>query len=505
MDMSMRLPGAQPSASGQGVGVIPRSAAASRNGALGGLTTPNKSNGIVTSQTFREWTPLARDVTGLVVTFSNWSMTVSGEVAGDNAITVKAAVEYNGAYYPLLFGGQRTVTIQPGDNVASDPLTIAIPAAASVWIRTYVTVNGVASGRFPWGRAGDSLIANRDSSSSNGVDVADGTGTTSLSSAAHFAYGPTKVCGLDVVANAVGLLGDSIAAGTGTTYDILAVGNSMLGFLERAVGTLLPWISATRSSYRYSFLTPGCKALAVFGNGAVHDVIDAIGRNDIASSDSLATVQANAIATWNALKALGVTRVFKTTITPIGTTSTDNFITVANQTVIDAAAEVVRVAFNAWLRAGAPILAGAAVADGTPGAIIAGQAGHPLYAIIETSDTVESSRDSGKWAIAATSRTITGLSVGAGSRTIGSATAGFTTADIGATIQIFGAGPAGATLNTKITRINSAISAVVLTPATTALAGSGTASLGGVVDDGIHPSDLGATLMGVPVKAALGI
>jgi hypothetical protein len=52
--------------------------------------------------------------------------------------------------------------------------------------------------------------------------------------------------------------------------------------------------------------------------------------------------------------------------------------------------EVVRQAFNVWLRAGAPINASfAPVAVGTAGAILAGQPGHPLYAVFDTASAVE--------------------------------------------------------------------------------------------------------------------
>jgi hypothetical protein len=52
--------------------------------------------------------------------------------------------------------------------------------------------------------------------------------------------------------------------------------------------------------------------------------------------------------------------------------------------------EVIRQQFNTWLRAGAPISTSmAAVAVGTPGALLAGQLGHPLYAVFDTASAVE--------------------------------------------------------------------------------------------------------------------
>lgn len=56
---------------------------------------------------------------------------------------------------------------------------------------------------------------------------------------------------------------------------------------------------------------------------------------------------------------------------------------------------------NGWLRAGAPIdpSSFAPVAIGTSGALLAGAAAHPLYAVFELADQVESARDSGLWKV----------------------------------------------------------------------------------------------------------
>lgn len=71
--------------------------------------------------------------------------------------------------------------------------------------------------------------------------------------------------------------------------------------------------------------------------------------------------------------------------------------TTANQTVANSTKEANRVQLNGWLRSGAPIVAGAAVAAGTQGATTAGQSGHPLYGLWEITDRVETARDSGIW------------------------------------------------------------------------------------------------------------
>ena len=53
-----------------------------------------------------------------------------------------------------------------------------------------------------------------------------------------------------------------------------------------------------------------------------------------------------------------------------------------------AGTEAVRKAYNAWVKDRAPIVGGAPVDPGTPGALRAGDAGHPLVAVIDTNAAV---------------------------------------------------------------------------------------------------------------------
>lgn len=136
----------------------------------------------------------------------------------------------------------------------------------------------------------------------------------------------------------------------------------------------------------------------------------AYGRNDVTGGQTLAQVQATLLSLWSGAAARGC-KVFQTTITP-RTTTTDNFLTLANQTAD--ATDPVRVALNTWIRAGSPIDPGtlAAVAVGTSGALLAGATNHPLYAntaaplgYVEVADTVESARNSGLWKVIGTTAT----------------------------------------------------------------------------------------------------
>ena len=106
-------------------------------------------------------------------------------------------------------------------------------------------------------------------------------------------------------------------------------------------------------------------------------------------------MQADGIAFWGYLASTGKL-VSQATFKPY-TSSTDGWVTVENQT--PGGVNPTRLAWNAWLRDGAPLIAGAAAATGTtdPAAVRVGSAGHPLDAVLEVADALESSRDSGVW------------------------------------------------------------------------------------------------------------
>jgi len=102
--------------------------------------------------------------------------------------------------------------------------------------------------------------------------------------------------------------------------------------------------------------------------------------------------------------------VFQTTITP-STTSTDSFATLANQTAalsFSTAGNGTREQLNDWLRDGGPIRDGVAAAIGAPDAIRSSHNAHPLSGVLEMADTVESSRNSGKWKVDGTALKWTG-------------------------------------------------------------------------------------------------
>ena len=137
-------------------------------------------------------------------------------------------------------------------------------------------------------------------------------------------------------------------------------------------------------------------------------LIDQYGTNDHDRADKYA----NALRYWKAARAAGFTTVVKTTVTAAAS-STDGYKTLEGQTP---ARQPGITEFNRWLRDGAPITADLSAplpagateagavrckvlkADGTA-TPASGGAPHPLTAVSDVAAAIESSQDSGKYAI----------------------------------------------------------------------------------------------------------
>ncbi len=328
---------------------------------------------------------------GIRLAFSNFYAGAGNtETDTPNPITVRAAVEPLGnVIVPVTFNGARSVVIQPGATVLSDPLGIDIVKGTTFYTRTFVQVGS--GEKFP---RGGYITASSGEGNNYGTSVgADltSTGSASLTGVGtnQRVFGPSMILGRvkDPGKPVVGAVGDSIGQGSN---------DNDRGFIQRALADSYSFLKlafpgeALDGWIGNNGLTRYRRASLLVQASATHAVCE-YGRNNMTS----ATVQADTLAAWNSLARMGIP-VFQTTITP-QTTSTDGWATVANQTIADPTREARRVAFNNWLRDGAPISGGAPAAIGASGAIRAGQAGHPLRAVFEIADLAESARDSGKW------------------------------------------------------------------------------------------------------------
>jgi hypothetical protein len=191
----------------------------------------------------------------------------------------------------------------------------------------------------------------------------------------------------------VAMVGDSITSGRVSFrtvdqnwYSVLLSGKASLLNISK-VGGISQDMAGVGARRRWP-LVPAASVL-----------INAYGDNNLnAAGQSLATLQADTIRLWRTARARGVPRVLQATLSP-WTSSTDAWTTVSGQTPLSF--EPTRVAFNDWLRAGAPLDPSTLnpVAGPGGGALVAGKAGHPLADVLDVADALESSRNSGRWKV----------------------------------------------------------------------------------------------------------
>jgi hypothetical protein len=279
-----------------------------------------------------------------------------------------------GTRYPVYFQGKAIGVCSPGSVLVSDPLYMPVTAGQNFWVTTHseapnMPFHNLSPTVSAWGEGCDASFntAASDKTSSGSV------GTNSVSHVSPLAVIGDYADGLPYVLH----FGDSIATGLGDDVGV-ATGR---GFLRRAMNNTIPFISVSVSGDAYSNTH---KLRYQFVRGCT-DAIDEMGINEVRNGMAVATLQGNMIAAWQNLAAHGA-RVWRTTLT-LYTSSTDSWATASNQT--PGVYEANRVAINDWIRAGAPMVSGVAVAVGTVGALVAGQAGHPLAGYFDVANAVE--------------------------------------------------------------------------------------------------------------------
>lgn len=325
------------------------------------------------------------NVTKIRLTFMNWynSSYKASPYCTDNnnaaSVTVQALVFGPGSSTGTVVtvSGNVSWTVNGGAWVQTDWIPVTMTAGQSFDVQTYVS----GTQWYP------TLVYSGWWASGSNQATAGSAKITSGASASTGIYMPAVVTG-DHSNAAPLILGDSIAYNS-------ALGT--LGYIEKGLDGSYGAINAAVAGDRAYWALDGTgrRVKSWLFNGDSTTTIVEYGRNDLGDGRTVAQLQANLLTIWNQ-QASGGRRVIQTTITP-HTNSTDSWATVGNQTPVNATVESRRVQFNDWLRAGAPIVSGAAVAPGTSGALLAGQAGHPLYAYWEIADQVETARNSGIW------------------------------------------------------------------------------------------------------------
>jgi hypothetical protein len=309
--------------------------------------------------------------------FGNWSAFPPDGGIGAGA-TVKGALEWGASFFPLYFNGRRILTLDgdtnAGGTVWSEPIGQEIPAGAAIFIRTLYTVASGAAcplSNFPGGTwvAGDSV---------------DATGALANNIGAGYLYGACGLAGTPASrVPQVALIGDSRIMGfgdpTGRGYANQALGNNFVSINCGALGETVAEYLGNGHYLRDKFLA-GCDY-----------AFEAYGINDLAAAATALQLETNRLAVWNLAAQRGLT-VYADTLWP---ETTGTWTSIGGQT--KATWDAQRVLVNQWIRARAPILAGAPVAPGTSGATLAGQTGHPLTGVTDSSTLIETAQDSGFW------------------------------------------------------------------------------------------------------------
>lgn len=425
------------------------------------------------------------------------------------SITFSAALrDAAGNVYAVTFGGQRTVALPGGGVVVADPLAIELTAGQQIFVRTYVSTGTYPSTRqCPTGSGGyGGTTVSTDLTATGAAAV---TGAQKLTG-----WGPSAIIGTPTspgVPKACIVQGDSISYGIDDGAYYLGagflLGKSYLsggGYWMRALTGLAGVINTAISGDITSqfIIATGHFRRAKYANYARYALIG-YGNNDMGSGGSVvATLQASILTLARQNLGRGIVKNIVQTITPGGATTTDHWATVGNQTASTATTN--RSTYNDWVRDGGPIDAtsGAAVATGTTSnAVRFGQVGHPIGGYVEVADSVESSRNSGKWKAAA-GRVLTDVNATSGSTGFTSATGAFTSGDLGATVVIAGAGTAGADLLCTISAINSSTAVTIIPSIGTTVSGA-TAVFDPYTADGTHPCNKAHVAIAADIQTPL--
>lgn len=266
------------------------------------------------------------------------------DVTGLSDMTLTAAVEVNNVRYPFTFnGGSPSALIKPGKGIVTDPLPYNVQYLLSVASEFFVLTYPSMAGGTAW--PSNRITISPDGN--NGAVGGDFTLSGTVPAVFGAGYGPSLIIG-DVRADArvFVIIGDSIGDGQGNTP-----GDQ--GYVDYGLAGRWGLIDLTRPSERaadFATAAGSARRRGLLIEAAPTDVIYEYGINDTANGRSLTQLKADTIAIWDWLRSIGVPRIHACTLTPRIIWTGDKT-TLAQQT--PEVGEAVRLAYNAWIRAGA--------------------------------------------------------------------------------------------------------------------------------------------------------
>lgn len=333
-------------------------------------TATNNASGFTTSMgaTYRVGHKILLSSSGIQLF---WANSAGWLVNNLSELVVKAAVEIDGGPVAVTFnGGQSSVTIPAGDVAISDVIDLNLSANDILYTRTYVHSNG-SGGRWPGHTPGTADFGEGITVYKRYVDNDDTLSDISVLDSAGNAFGfwPSAIFGeTNTNTKVICGIGDSIMAGSGAS-------TTDGGFVEQAArANGFPLFNGSVSGRTALDFT---SQFAVLQKTLVHfdHVISNLGTNDLSFSRSFNQITTDITNAASNARGIGV-KYYQTTLLP-RTNSTDSWMTTENQTVKSSSQEAIRIAVNDWIRS-------------SPSAI---------DGYIEAADLVETSRNSGIWAV----------------------------------------------------------------------------------------------------------
>lgn len=257
-------------------------------------------------------------------------------------VTITASVEYPaGTFTQLKFSTSPTGTIPNAGVLFSDYVTVSIPSGATFWIRNFRTSTG---GIFynPWQ---NSFLGEATEVAASGLTDKTMSGTI-VDSGNGWSVPPLAVLGMTTNPSVI-IVGDSIAAGYNDTEDTSNTStgrNGKIGVIARSLGNV-PFLNlAVSGENAYTWSTDATGRNQVIQKGS--HLISELGLSDVINHGQTVPNTETALQSVYALARTGQ-KIYQTTWTPHAS-STDGYLTLANQTALDNAA---RTSFNTAARA----------------------------------------------------------------------------------------------------------------------------------------------------------
>ena len=315
-------------------------------------------------------------VSAAKISFSNIPEHTHYTAEVTNPFTLRCSLEYpEGTFHPAFINGVRDATLPVGSIVTFDSIDVEIPENTQFWIRTFVTV--AASGQ-KWYESTAINVNGRSGGYIKGASATDLTTSGTIPDGIAYAPAPIAISTLTATGKegiSVAILGDSIAE----PADLIIYPAWHLSFVSLPLYNAgIAWMNSAANGGTVTDLYGSADSkqlLGFIGRNNSH-VICELGTNNIvwdSPISSLDALKASYLKLWGFLAKQGAS-IYQTTITP-DTTSTDSWATTANQTVLHAESESLRVAINDWIRT-------------CPA---------PLSGYFDSADRAETARNSGIW------------------------------------------------------------------------------------------------------------